>query len=448
MVMAVIRTISGWGRRAVLILVLLVASATLSRLVSPNVTYDSWQYLSSGMSLAQGTFPDGYFLIREPLYPLLISLVIGVGLSLEVLVGLQVFLFLHALSMLWNMFRLGNERRSRVTVATIWIAITVFLYGGYASFVGQQLIMFWLAVLFLYVDSTMGDRDVKANFAYHLGVGLLASLCSVFFAASLLILWALRLSAILINQKSFRKSLKTLVGQGLNWTIIGVTAALSAWSLFRMSLPEYQDQLASDRLVSQGMFGPHKSVLENSIPLETAMITSFLANLDLVPNQGWGLDTSLGKALPGNPNYFFGSAPLLGGIDDCVPKPSPSVPYVSLETLEYFVDCEEPAGYLAPPLPMVILWVGSHLVGTLLLLLGLVSVFFRLPNNELMKLSWLLAFSLSASYAIFLGGIPRYGMPSQILFMVLGLTLLLRGFPGADLWRSKISPNRLVGDLS
>jgi len=425
-----------------------LASVALSRLASPNITYDSWQYLSSGMSLAQGTFPQGYFLIREPLYPLLISLIIGFGLSLRILVGFQFFLFLHALSMLWRMFRFGNEKTSRVIAATFWIAITVFLYGGYAAFVGQQIMMFWLAVSLLHAELTKGDRDVKAILGYHLGIGFLASLCSVFLTVSLLIFWTSRFIVTLLNRRSLSKSLKVLFSQGPSWIIIGAIAAFSIWSLFRMSLPEYQEQLASDRLVSQGMFGPHKSVLENGIPLETALITSFLANLDLVPNQGWGLDTSLGKALPGRPGYFFGSAPLLEGIDDCVSKPSPPVPYVSSETLEYFVDCEESVGVNPPPLPMAIIWAGSHLMGTLLLLLGLASIFFRLPNNKLMKLSWLLAFSISASYAVFLGGIPRYGMPSQILFMVLGLTLLLRGFRGANSWRSKNSLIASVGDLN
>ena len=62
-----------WFRVGIGIVAVIAFSGLYSTIIPPLVTYDSWQYLSSGKSIISGRFPEGYFLIREPLYPALVG---------------------------------------------------------------------------------------------------------------------------------------------------------------------------------------------------------------------------------------------------------------------------------------------------------------------------------------------------------------------------------------
>jgi hypothetical protein len=405
-------------QRFAIAFVICLASWIAGNLVKPIVTYDSWQYLSSGLSLASGSFPDGFFLIREPLYPLFLGLMIWLGLPLQATVSVQFMFFFLAMLVIWSIVRGESKPAIRGSIGIFIAFLATGLLGGYAAFLGQQTLLLFLLALGIWVVNRAreGAKGRRLGVYSAFLVGSLFGFTSIFLTIFLSLLFgALVALRILFRERRDSAGLRELGAVAM--LLLGAIVAGGGWHVFRVGLVEFEGQVQSEAIVSNGLIGPYEQVIRAGIPPETALLTSFLANLDLAPNQGWGLDILLSDQRPGSPNFFFGSAPWFGLSDPCVKRPVGEIPFVSPQSLAMFVECED----FSPPRASSAIkvgWAAAHLLSSLLLLGGL--LLWRRRVAPRVTLLWMSAISFSLGYALLLGGIPRYGMPSQMLLLFLG----------------------------
>lgn len=317
----------------------------------------------------------------------------------------------------WDSSQNNPQRWRGVGVVSVFV-----LFGGYATFIGQQILIYF--VLSLAVFSVTRVRMIsqpRHKILLLAFVGFLAGLTSIFLWITMAIFFVFEFLRRTFQSKTRReKPNSLLVALSL---VIGATVALAPWQILRSSVPEFDSQVKSESLVSQGIFGPYKKLIQNGVPIEVGVISSFLSNLDLIPNQGWGLDITYSEAMPGNPNFYFGSAPLFGLTPDCVSIPSGGVDQVSEPTIQKFENCDSPETPATIPTIVKSIWSGFHLLASTSILL---AIFFgsRKHATTISVETFTLVIAFLLSYSLMLGGIPRYGMPSQVILILVGLSHL------------------------
>jgi hypothetical protein len=133
----------------------------------PVVTYDSWQYLSSGKSIADGTYLQNYFWVRQPGYPLLLAAVTLFTSNLWAIVFIQVALVSITYTALfqalarWIKTLPGFGTRTGLMIASgaAWLYV-----GGYVCVVGQQaVISCYLAALTAFILNESQSRSTASN---------------------------------------------------------------------------------------------------------------------------------------------------------------------------------------------------------------------------------------------------------------------------------------------
>ena len=407
------------------VITVLAFSGLYATIVPPLVTYDSWQYLSSGMSIASGRFPDGYFLIREPLYPALVGVLAFTPLGITLLIFAQAMLFSSGLWMVSQTLSrmLGLQGILSTITSIFFVLFSFFFWGGYAAFVGQQvLVFFFFASIF-----ALGERVIRSQtisrFEFFLAaiLGVMGALTSAF----LLLSWGL-FCVFLLGARAFRSKMhaQKLLSLFLLVVVFGGTS-LGVWFTARSQIPAFSVQISQEAALSGGVFSPHQALIESGIPAETGFLASFLANLDLLPTQGWGLDQYTSGGGNGTNNFVFGSAQLTAP-HLCTVFPEEGVQFVLPEINDQFSNCtnSEISVQRSIPLEAKVMWSIQHLIYFASVVALLLSASRVTPLQ--LKVVLLYSLTLPITYALLLGGIARYGMPAQIMLFSIAVGLIAR----------------------
>jgi len=101
---------------------------------NPRVSYDGWQYLSSAKAIVTNTWPENYFWVRQPGYPLFIAFSSLISQSLWFVFGAQVFIF----SLAYTVFVYECKRhlakpslREYLFLAFVNFVFVLVFIGGY-----------------------------------------------------------------------------------------------------------------------------------------------------------------------------------------------------------------------------------------------------------------------------------------------------------------------------
>jgi hypothetical protein len=144
---------------------------------------------------------------------------------------------------------------------------------------------------------------------------------------------------------------------------------------------------------------------------------SSLANLGLVPSQGWVLSYAENSTVVGPSNHWFGITPLLGQADGCLSYPEEGVLMSNRATQERIGDtCFDGS---ALELPEQVKLIVNSLLHVIWLVLAWSSIVFlvRKPKSAI-NIILLPGFVLVLLYGVLGGGIDRYGSPAQALIIV------------------------------
>lgn len=403
----------------------LAFSGLYSISVPPLITYDSWQYLSSGMSIISGRFPDGYFLIREPLYPALLAVLAFTPLGITPLIFVQALFFAIGLWMVSQTVSsmLGLQGLLSISVSSFFLFFSFFFWGGYPAFVGQQVLMFFFFASIFALGARILRRQTISGFEFLLAatLGVMGALTSAF----LLLSWGLFFAILFVIKISRSKlKLQRLLSFFLVITAFGGTS-LGLWLAARSEIPAFSAQVSQEAALSDGVFGPHRALIESAIPLESGFLASFLANIDLLPKQGWGLDQYISGGGNGTDSFVFGSAPLTSP-SVCTNFPEEGVQFVLPEMQDRFSNCSgsEIIARSSVSLPTKVLWSVQHII-YFVSVLALLLYASKIAPFQL-KIMLLYSLALPITYALLIGGIARYGMPAQIILFSIAMGLAWR----------------------
>jgi hypothetical protein len=213
--------------RKIILLIYLFFGSVTALLMPVTVIWDSYLYLTSGMSLFSSEFPSWYLLMREPGYPFLIWLLIdflNLGLwSLVFVQGLMLGLGAYFVSTVFiSHFKISRRIETLLGIAGLT------LVRGYGSTVMQQASVFLVLSICLWLVSEKKHFEQKKYFWKFLFLG--------FFAASM----AVQLFLIVIGAIVLRLVL-SLKFVSLNWStlpsvIIGGALILVPWYSYTSSV--------------------------------------------------------------------------------------------------------------------------------------------------------------------------------------------------------------------
>ena len=354
---------------------------TLSLLLlnTPHVTYDGWQYLSSGKSIFDGTYFENYFFVRDPIYPIFIGLCLKIFDSLWVILILQTYLCVVSIGLLIEtVVNSTIQEKSKRILHKAFLAIACWItLGSLPSFILQQNA---ILILFAFVAR-------KA--------------------------WK-------IDKRSEVEKLKTK-DAWFTWT-----SGMSELHTNAQQSESYNKSNLNDPFLNEDFTTNLKRQLMNANPPYTQKaIRAFLANLDLSPTVGWdGIYTDLYKE-PGHPMRAFGLNHLLQQIPLCNDFPKQGVIAVREGFVTKYEGCLNPAVHFPSVLKPFIY--GLYLIGWPLVVL--IAAFGRSK-----RLLWLPGITLSV-YALLGAGISRYGMvvyPIIIIAAYVNLELQVKARKTSD----------------
>jgi hypothetical protein len=372
---------------------------------SPHVTYDGWQYISSGQSIFDGTIHENYFFVRKPLYPLFIGLCLKLSESLWTLMFVQTFLCVAAVGLLINSVvnSLEKDRKKRVFQKTTLLILCCFILGALPSFVLQQnaiLILFAVVARHVWNSETKPEQKNQKSMMNWLPWTIFSWLA---YLIGLEICITIILLAVIftITTRITRKELLLIL------VISSILVITSNYSLNKVHQnaqlsQNYNSTNLKDPFLKENFIENLKAqLLEPNPPYSQKVIRAFLANLDLSPTVGWdGIYTSLYRD-PGHPMAAFGLNHLLQNVPFCNILPVEGVIAVRSEYVAVFEGCKKPLVQVPNQIKPFLhfLYLGAWP------LIVLIAAFGRSKY----ALVWLPGILLSV-YALLGAGISRYGM--------------------------------------
>ena len=399
----------------------LFTTVTLMLFNSPHVTYDGWQYISSGQSIFDGTIYENYFFVRKPLYPLFVGLCLKISESLWTLLFVQTFFCVAAVGLLINSVVnfFEKDRKKRIFHKTILLILCCFVLGALPSFVLQQnaiLILFSVVARHLWNSETKQDKKNQEAimnwfpWAFFSWIAFLIGL-EIYITMILLVI------VLTIKGRITRKQLLlTLVISSIfviasNYTLnkIHENAQVSQnYNLTNLNDPFLKENFIDNMTVQ---------LLDPNPPYSQKVIRALLANLDLAPTVGWdGIYTSVYRD-PGHPMAAFGLNHFLQNVSFCNNLPQEGVIAVKSEYVAIFEGCKRPLvqvpKQIKPFLYFLYLGVWPAIV--------LTAVFGR-PKYALV---WLPGILLSV-YALLGAGISRYGMVVYPTIIIIAFANLIQ----------------------
>ena len=404
---------------------------TLSLLLlnTPHVTYDGWQYLSSGKSIFDGTYFENYFFVRDPIYPIFIGLCLKIFDSLWVILILQTYLCVVSIGLLIEtVVNSTIQEKSKRILHKAFLAIACWItLGSLPSFILQQnaiLILFaFVARKAWKIDKRSEVEKLKTKDAWFtwtlvLWIAFLISL-EIFLIVLLLIV------TLAVKKRITRRSF-FLIAIVSSLLALATTSGMSELHTNAQQSESYNKSNLNDPFLNEDFTTNLKRQLMNANPPYTQKaIRAFLANLDLSPTVGWdGIYTDLYKE-PGHPMRAFGLNHLLQQIPLCNDFPKQGVIAVREGFVTKYEGCLNPAVHFPSVLKPFIY--GLYLIGWPLVVL--IAAFGRSK-----RLLWLPGITLSV-YALLGAGISRYGMvvyPIIIIAAYVNLELQVKARKTSD----------------
>jgi len=281
---------------------------------NPRVSYDGWQYLSSAKAIVTNTWPENYFWVRQPGYPLFIAFSSLISQSLWFVFGAQVFIF----SLAYTVFvyeckrHLANPSlREYLFLAFVnFVFVLVFIGGYFIILTPQALTGAYLLLLtsgLLRVWRIFKSAEIIEKFgrkrAEVIFVCLFFPVMSVIGFSLSIFIGVLPIVCLLIllamATRQYRKSLdyrnSKIESTFFMWILpitFSVLIFFSVFFLWQNFLTQALSHVNFNKANLQDPFwgGGISSYFAN-IKLDPALLhyipASFLALLMLIPNQGW-----------------------------------------------------------------------------------------------------------------------------------------------------------------
>ena len=136
------------------VLISIAVTLSLLFLTEPTITYDGWQYISSGRSIFDGTFGSNYFLLRQPIYPFFVGLCLEIYNSLYFVEIMQILINLISLNFLFeNLYKYSFLKSSRYKkLSKVFSFVIIYFYlGSYPSFILAQNLFMPVISIFLFL---------------------------------------------------------------------------------------------------------------------------------------------------------------------------------------------------------------------------------------------------------------------------------------------------------
>jgi hypothetical protein len=401
-------------------------SVTLSLLIltKPTVTYDGWQYISSGNSIFDGTFFSNYFFVRQPGYPLFVGACLRIIDSLWFLAFIQILInvisinyFANTVSKLFKFSTITRKRNAKiVALCLVW----VFL-GSYPSYVLAQnlfapLILFFASFLINdYLRDTTKLRRVelvKWN-AYNLIILAISFVLAKEIFVIIFVSFILHI--ILNNQRS--KSNLLLIAVALGIACFQNIVINNIKDMASVSI-EYNQQNKEDVFAKNNLLENLVSRIKIDPPYTQTIFQAALANLDIVPTLGWDGITSSKYQQPGHPARAFGMNHILQNGQICNVFPNEGVIAVTFDYVRKYANCER----LNISIPTIFKFPAYALY---LLMWPLILAYFTYSMFRSKRfILGILPISTIATYSFFGAGISRYGSPIFPIIIVCSILSL------------------------
>jgi hypothetical protein len=403
----------------------LVPSILILLFVTPIVTYDGWQYISSGKSLFDGTLENNYFFVRQPLYPFFVGLCLKIVDSLWVLIFIQYLINIASVIFFVNIvFKSFNESEPSMSIKRKKLFIYFFCWmflGSFPSYLlAQNLFLPFLLILtsfYINYNKTIID---KTNIRNKKLVWINIFAPTFFISLSFLLAKELFVITLLITIYYLVKN-KIYIFSTIFPLILGlILVFLSSASLSyieknaekspNFNLTNKQDPFANENLI----LNLKTSLININPPYTQRVINSFGSLTDLTPTIGWnGLIVDIYKN-PNHPMRTFGMNHILQFGQTCNNFPTTGVIAVHKEYLsnKYF-KC------LSPIVKVPIFIKGITYLSYLLL--WPLLVFFALTSRKLILNLGIVSLIFLFTYSLLGAGISRYGYPVYPIIILMAM---------------------------
>ena len=410
----------GLSRNSKLVELLFVSLpiALLLLLINPIITYDGWQYISSGLSIFDGTMASNYFFLRQPLYPFFVGLCLWLYESLWVVVIAQLLLHVISLKYFLNtIFRIKtlNSIREKIwTQRVSYFLIWLFL-GSYPSYILPQNLFSPLILLFLATDIKLRLLHTGLDVRAYRKLSHFRTLIVIFsylLAIELLLIFVLYLAICnAIKRQRERDKPRELIQIFLVIVCLHLTLSYAEGQL--TSNPVYNVENREDIFVRDSLLQNLFERIKKDPPYTQTVINAALANLDLVPTLGWDGITTFRYSEPGHPAKVFALNHVQQTREECNFFPKEGVLAVDKTYINgRFSECHKPV--LQLPKPVKTLTYAIYLLLWPLIVLGylLSIVAAGLGGYRVFPVLFV------ALYALIGAGISRYGSPVYPLIII------------------------------
>lgn len=268
-----------------------MALGIVSFFVTPEqISFDGHLYLSSAKSIFSDDFSAYYHLMREPLYPVLIKVIMSIG-NLRLLFFCQTMLLILSTFYISNIFaKMHSLSKGQLTVASIAGFLTI---RGYGSTVLQTSLIIFLFALFISVLKKFHDSK-HPSLVIKLGI-IIGLMLNLFIVLGFMMFLAL--IVVMFEKKQVQRILIIL--------IIAVIC-ITPWLLYKKTA-----QIEKQKFISTNVTGflisQNSDLGENRLH---NLIQSGLATLGLAPE----LNT---QPMPTNFEAGIYGMPLTKLIDNC-----------------------------------------------------------------------------------------------------------------------------------
>jgi hypothetical protein len=337
-----------WGREARLFVFLFAVSlfvtfGTAFVFGSPEFGYDGWQYLTSGKSILTGTMPENYFWVRQPLWPLLLTVPLYFGANIWFVVLLSCSL----ISLGWAVFVITARKHIAPNLSRVnfWLAVSIpavglWVYlGGYVMTPLQQsalicylLILSSLSIITFTADyysmSTLKIIAYTSAWIFMTTVGYLLTsvygLIALFCAFVIAILRVRESQALSIkNLNSVFLAISILVGSS-----VGLALSHLAWNSVvsdAQNSTDFNQENYLDPFWEINYIGNiHERIQQRTTYYAQEVFISFFSLLDVTQSRGWrGIDNNPFRDDEVNINFAIGSRPFI----DVAPICAESLPW-------------------------------------------------------------------------------------------------------------------------
>ncbi len=399
------------------VLIHLLVLASILSLSTPSVTFDGWQYISSGKSLLDGSFVSNYFTVRQPLYPLFIGICLKLFDSLWTVLIAQIVINSVAIHYFLNSVFKYSPLRSIQAQQKVKFFSAFFIWcflSSYPSFILAQnlftpLILIFISLVLKSYSQQFSSKENRTNCTIILILILSFLLAKELFLAFFLYWFILGILQ-KRKQKRFLVNVLTifLIVFSLNVTLNSIKSSIQSKSGYNIENQEdiFQKTNLVETLLQRIQADP---------PYTQTMIYAAIANLDLAPTLGWDGIALAKYESPGHPARLFALNHILQLGSNCNYFPDSGVLVVDENYVKAYFGCDEPLIIVPNSLKKffygiyLVLWPFMVLIYLRSLLMG------RNTKIEIFPIVFVSCYSMLGA------GISRYGTPIYPIIIVIAI---------------------------